>query len=791
MKNKILVFLFLMIYSSGGFSQVISDFEGDNTDGWVSEGDGVYYYEATTGNPGGCFRVDDDATGDMNYSFAPLKFLGNWSSATASDTLSADIFLNQIATAYITSNNFLFRIKGPGGQATAILNPNPPYKTWKTYKVSLSPTDWQLNSGTWSGLMQQVTTLIVTMEFISGDEFNRLDNVKLSFSPVAVPVNPVVCSGFEEGNYDGWTFSGSGGVSNQASGGNPGRYVQIANGTGTAFALAPTKFLGDWNALDNHSADIRFDLKVTYTSGSLLLNSAFLQISGPGGVARIPMDSAVQQAFGAWHTFSFPVQSSSWILDSGTWSDLLDQVVQLQLCTEFTSGSETVGFDNFCITNTPPVAGFTASPLFAYVGEPVQFTDQSAQAPISWNWNFGDGYFSGDQNPVHVYNTPELYTVSLQVTNHFGSDTETKTGYLQVYGVEQCQKYADNFTAATIHPTWTLLNGTWAIVSGTMRQSANYYGSTPLLAAWAITGSQQWSDYTVAASLMSTDNDRIGLVFNFQDYQNMYMFMWYLAGGERALYKWVNGVGTVLASDNVGYTTNTWYQVKVGGHNGNIQLEINGQEIFNVWDTTFPSGKAGLYNWANQSSFYDNVIVECAIPDSLYPGNISVAGGETHCFEALEVITIGGTDPFVVQNGGEAKLVAGQKIAMLPGVTVFQGGLFTARISQNGYYCNTPSVGKSSTPDLLSTPSVKSLTANKISIFPNPSTGKITILSPSNLPREMVFIDIYNGTGKMVKRLEIKQAESYSVDLAGYPEGIYLISLRQGGQLFAGKVILN
>ena len=209
MKNKILVFLFLMIYSSGGFSQVISDFEGDNTDGWVSEGDGVYYYEATTGNPGGCFRVDDDATGDINYSFAPLKFLGNWSSATA------------------------------------ILSPNPPYKTWKTYKVSLSPTDWQLNSGTWSGLMQQVTTLIVTMEFISGDEFNRLDNVKLSFSPVAVPVNPVVCSGFEEGNYDGWTFTGSGGVSNQ-------------------------------------------------TSGSLLLNNAFLQISGPGGVARIPMDSAVQ-----------------------------------------------------------------------------------------------------------------------------------------------------------------------------------------------------------------------------------------------------------------------------------------------------------------------------------------------------------------------------------------------------------------------------------------------------------------------------------------------------------------
>lgn len=112
-----------------GAAQVISDFETGNTDGWVSEGDGIYYWEVATGNPFGCMRVDDDATGDMNRAYAPMKFLGNWSSATPLDTLKADIFLHRVSGPYV-STNFLFRIIGPGGQATAILNPEPSTDIW-------------------------------------------------------------------------------------------------------------------------------------------------------------------------------------------------------------------------------------------------------------------------------------------------------------------------------------------------------------------------------------------------------------------------------------------------------------------------------------------------------------------------------------------------------------------------------------------------------------------------------------------------------------------------------------
>ena len=60
------------------------------------------------------------------------------------------------------------------------------------------------------------------------------------------------------------------------------------------------------------------------------------------------------------------------------------------------------------------------------------FTDESIGTIDSWEWNFGDGGTSTEQNPTHTYNTPDTYTVSLTVTGPGGSDTETKIDYITV-----------------------------------------------------------------------------------------------------------------------------------------------------------------------------------------------------------------------------------------------------------------------------------------------------------------------------------------------------------------------
>ncbi|MDD1654039.1 MAG: PKD domain-containing protein [Methanomicrobiales archaeon] len=81
---------------------------------------------------------------------------------------------------------------------------------------------------------------------------------------------------------------------------------------------------------------------------------------------------------------------------------------------------------------SPPEANFTASTRSGTAPLSVTFTDSSRLNPTSWIWNMGDtnAYFT--QNPTHIYTNPGTYTVSLQVFNATGSDTETKTSYITV-----------------------------------------------------------------------------------------------------------------------------------------------------------------------------------------------------------------------------------------------------------------------------------------------------------------------------------------------------------------------
>ncbi len=52
----------------------------------------------------------------------------------------------------------------------------------------------------------------------------------------------------------------------------------------------------------------------------------------------------------------------------------------------------------------------------------VTFTDSSSSGH-TWSWDFGDGYFSNLQNPVHTYLQQGNYSVCLIVTDSCGSDT--------------------------------------------------------------------------------------------------------------------------------------------------------------------------------------------------------------------------------------------------------------------------------------------------------------------------------------------------------------------------------
>jgi PKD repeat protein len=63
----------------------------------------------------------------------------------------------------------------------------------------------------------------------------------------------------------------------------------------------------------------------------------------------------------------------------------------------------------------------------------VQFTDESDISPaIAWEWDFGDGTFSTEQNPAHAYTQEGWFTVRLTVTGVSGPEALEKTDYIRV-----------------------------------------------------------------------------------------------------------------------------------------------------------------------------------------------------------------------------------------------------------------------------------------------------------------------------------------------------------------------
>lgn len=80
------------------------------------------------------------------------------------------------------------------------------------------------------------------------------------------------------------------------------------------------------------------------------------------------------------------------------------------------------------------IPDFYASPTVIPAGGSVNFFDQSFGNVTTWNWTFegGDPPASSEKNPLVVYNTLGVYSVSLTISDGSNSETLVKTGYITV-----------------------------------------------------------------------------------------------------------------------------------------------------------------------------------------------------------------------------------------------------------------------------------------------------------------------------------------------------------------------
>ncbi len=115
-----------------------------------------------------------------------------------------------------------------------------------------------------------------------------------------------------------------------------------------------------------------------------------------------------------------------WVDNSGG-----NQTIPLQAIRNDT---RKMGNFSFVIDTGGLSANFTASLMPDIAPLTVIFYDISTGSPTAWNWDFGDGDLtnSTNQHPIHTYMNAGIYSVNLTVTNARGTDTRTKTNYIEV-----------------------------------------------------------------------------------------------------------------------------------------------------------------------------------------------------------------------------------------------------------------------------------------------------------------------------------------------------------------------
>jgi len=110
-------------------------------------------------------------------------FLGDWSSLNGNGSIRYDHQLVQLGSVLSIVPYEVF-IEGSGGSATYLGDTATTVTNWTTQIVPIEESQWTLNSGGWNALLDDVTSLLIRIELVSGTgDIEAIDNVNLVPEP--------------------------------------------------------------------------------------------------------------------------------------------------------------------------------------------------------------------------------------------------------------------------------------------------------------------------------------------------------------------------------------------------------------------------------------------------------------------------------------------------------------------------------------------------------------------------------------------------------------------------------
>lgn len=221
-------------------------------------------------------------------------------------------------------------------------------------------------------------------------------------------------------------------------------------------STAPANYLWDFgdgatstdqNPIHTYTTYGSFRVKLIVTnftgcSDSLVYNNYVKIIPPDARINNLPQSDCAPLTWTFSSTISSPdpVVSYLWDLGDGTSSTLPNPtntyntgIYDIKLIVTTISGcTDTVFMPAGIVADDKPVAGFNADPRDVCAKFNVNFNDLSTGNITRWEWNFGDGGTSTEQNPSHHYVDTGLFTIRLVVWNNNCPDTLILTDYVHI-----------------------------------------------------------------------------------------------------------------------------------------------------------------------------------------------------------------------------------------------------------------------------------------------------------------------------------------------------------------------
>lgn len=181
-----------------------------------------------------------------------------------------------------------------------------------------------------------------------------------------------------------------------------------------------------------------------------------------------------------------------------------------------------------------------------------------------------------------------------------------------------------------------------------------------------------------------------------------------------------------------------------------------------------------------------------SVPANQQLANIVIPNGVVSCYDATQVLTVAGNGAsFIVENGGNATLIAGLKIFLLPGTKVNLGGYLHGTIALGDNYCS-PEANPAVAILVKETGIIPYIYKRKsfIEVYPNPTNDAVTIRfsKDENLQTDLKVI-VYNVYGEMIYNKHLNDIQIFQFSLVGKPSGIYILHVQSSQWTELARII--